>query len=68
VGLVGTSYGRALIVKLSFLTLLLAAGGINFLDAGRGPLGRMVEAELVLAAGFLSTLPPAAFALEYGVP
>lgn len=74
VGLVGTSYGRALIVKLGLLTLLLAAGGINFLDAGRGPLGRMVGAELVLAtgillaAGFLSTLPPAAFALEYGVP
>lgn len=74
VGLVGTSYGRALIVKLGLLTLLLAAGGINFLDGGRGPLGRMAGAELVLAtgillvAGFLSTLPPAEFALEYGVP
>jgi copper transport protein len=74
VGLVGTSYGRALIVKLGLLTLLLAAGGINFLDGGQGPLGRMAGAELVLAtgillvAGFLSTLPPAEFALEYGVP
>jgi copper transport protein len=63
--LVGTSYGRALIMKLGLFVLLLAAGGINFVDRGRGLFGRMVGAELVLAvgiflaAGFLTSLPPA---------
>lgn len=63
--LIVTSYGRALIMKLGMLVLLLAAGGINFIDKGRGPLGRMVGLELILsagifvAAGFLTSLPPA---------
>lgn len=62
--LTGTPYGQALIMKLGLMVLLLAAGGVNFIDRGRGPLGRMVGAELALAsgifiaAGFLSTLPP----------
>lgn len=73
-GLVGTSYGRALIMKLGLMVLLLATGGINLIDKGRGPFGRMVGAELVLAvgifiaAGFLTSLPPAESVLEYGVP
>lgn len=68
--LLGTPYGQALIMKLGLVVLMLAAGGINLLDAGKGPLGRMVGAELVLAigvlvaAGFLTTLPPAG----YGTP
>ncbi len=62
-----TSYGRALIMKLGLVALMLAAGGINLIDSGKGPLGRMVGAELVLAvgvlvaAGFLTTLPPAGY-------
>lgn len=62
--LVGTPYGRALVMKLGLFALLIAAGGINLLDRGEGPLGRMVGAELVLAfglflaAGFLTVLPP----------
>ena len=73
-GLVGTSYGRALIMKLGLMVLLLATGGINLIDKGRGPFGRMVGAELVLAigifiaAGFLTSLPPAESVLEYGAP
>ncbi len=69
-GLVGTPYGRALIMKLGLMVLLLAVGGINFIDKGRGPLGRMVGAELALAvgifvaAGFLTSLPPAGSVLE----
>ncbi|QIN79376.1 hypothetical protein GBA65_13605 [Rubrobacter marinus] len=63
-----TAYGRALIMKLGLVALMLAAGGINLIDNGKGPLGRMVGAELVLAfgvllaAGFLTTLPPASYA------
>jgi copper transport protein len=63
--LIGTAYGRALIMKLGLTVLLLATGGINFVDKGSGPLGRMVGLELVLAggifvaAGFLTSLPPA---------
>ena len=73
-GLVGTSYGRALIMKLGLMVLLLATGGINLIDKGRGPFGRMVGAELALAigifiaAGFLTSLPPAESVLEYGSP
>ena len=65
--LVGTPYGRALVMKLGIVAMMLAAGGINLIDGGRGPLGRMVGAELVLAvgvlvaAGFLTTLPPAGY-------
>ncbi len=63
--LVDSPYGRALIMKLGLLVLLLATGGINLVDKGDGPLGRMVGLELVLAAGifvaagFLTSLPPA---------
>lgn len=62
--LISTAYGRALVMKLGLFALLLAAGGINFLDQGKGPFGRMVGAELLLAfgiflaAGFLTILPP----------
>lgn len=62
--LVSTPYGRALVMKLGLFVLLLAAGGINLIDRGAGPFGRMVGAELVLAfgiflaAGFLTVLPP----------
>lgn len=62
--LVSTPYGRALIMKLGVFVLLLAAGGINLVDKGKGPFGRMVGAELALAfgifvaAGFLTVLPP----------
>ena len=63
--LVGTAYGRALVMKLAMTVLLLAAGGLNYMDEGDGPLGRMVGLELALAggvfvaAGFLTSLPPA---------
>lgn len=63
--LVGTAYGRALLTKLGLLTLVFALGGANFLLRGRGPFGRLVGAELVLAlaifvaTGFLTSLPPA---------
>lgn len=62
--LIGTPYGRAMIMKLGLFVLLLAAGGINLVDRGSGPFGRMLGAELVLAvgifvaAGFLTVLPP----------
>lgn len=65
--LLGTPYGQALIMKLGLFLLVLVAGGINLIDGGKGPLGRMVGAELVLAvcilvaAGFLTTLPPAGY-------
>lgn len=63
--LIGTAYGRALVMKLGLTVFLLAAGGINLIDKGDGPLGRMVGLELVLAAGifvaagFLTSLPDA---------
>lgn len=63
--LIGSPYGRALIMKLGMTVLLLATGGINLIDKGDGPLGRMVGLELVLAAGifvaagFLTSLPQA---------
>lgn len=66
--LMGTAYGRALIMKLGLIVFLLATGGINLIDKGDGPFGRMVGAELVLAvaifvaAGFLTSLPPAGYA------
>jgi putative copper export protein/uncharacterized protein (DUF305 family) len=67
-GLLTTPYGRALMVKLGLAVLLLAAGGVNLLLEGRGPFGRMVGGELILAilifvaTGFLTTLPPASVA------
>ncbi len=63
--LVGTPYGRALLTKLGLLVLLLGIGGTNYFLRGRGPFGRLVGAELVLAlaifvaTGFLTSLPPA---------
>jgi copper transport protein len=63
--LVETSYGRALLVKLGFASLLLAVGGANFLLAGRGSFERLLKAELAVAVGvfaatgFLTSLPPA---------
>ncbi len=66
--LVATPYGRALLVKLGLLTLVLAIGAANFLLHGRKPFGRLVVAELLLAlglfiaTGFLTSLPPASAA------
>jgi copper transport protein len=63
--LLATPYGRALIAKLALLSLLLAAGASNLLLRGRGPFGRLVVLELLLAlalfvaTGFLTSLPPA---------
>jgi copper transport protein len=63
--LVDTPYGRALLVKLGLLVLVLAMGASNFLLGGRGPFGRLIVVELLLAlalfvtTGFLTSLPPA---------
>jgi copper transport protein len=63
--LTDTAYGNALIVKLGLFVVLLAAGAVNLISRGRGPFGRVVRFELVLAicvfvaTGFLTTLPPA---------
>jgi copper transport protein len=63
--LVDTPYGRVLLVKLGLLTLVLAIGACNLLLRGRGPFGRLVVVELLLAlalfvaTGFLTSLPPA---------
>ena len=62
--LLATPYGRALVAKLALLTLLLAVGASNLLLRGRGPFGRLIVAELLLAlgvfvaTGFLTSLPP----------
>jgi copper transport protein len=64
-GLLGTPYGRALMIKLGLAVFLFLAGGTNLLLGGRGPFGRIVSIELILAlcifvaTGFLTTLPPA---------
>ncbi len=63
--LIDTPYGRALSIKLGLLAFLLALGAQNFRLRGRGPFGRFVGAELILAigifvaTGFLTSLPPA---------
>jgi copper transport protein len=63
--LVDTPYGRALLVKLGLLPLVLAIGACNLLLRGRGPFGRLIIVELLLAlglfaaTGFLTSLPPA---------
>lgn len=63
-GLLGTPYGRALLIKLGLAVFLLVAGGTNLVLDGRGPFGRVVGAELLLgvgvfaATGFLTSLPP----------
>jgi copper transport protein len=62
--LLATPYGRALMAKLVLLSLLLAVGASNLLLRGRGPFGRLVFVELLLAlglfvaTGFLTSLPP----------
>jgi copper transport protein len=68
-GVLGTAYGRALMVKLGLAVLLFAAGGVNLVLGGRGPFERVVRLELILAVlifvatGFLTTLPPASVGL-----
>src|SRR5215217_4132855 len=63
-----TPYGRALMAKLVLLSLLVAVGASNLLLRGRGPFGRLVVVELLLAlglfvaTGFLTSLPPASSA------
>ncbi len=63
--LITTAYGRALSVKLGLLVFLLALGAQNLRLRGKGPFGRFVGAELMLAlgifvaTGFLTSLPPA---------
>ncbi len=63
--LVDTPYGRALLVKLGLLVFVLAIGVCNLLLRGRGPFGRLIIVELLLAlglfvaTGFLTSLPPA---------
>ncbi len=62
--LVSTAYGRALIMKVGLVSIMLPMGAINMMDRGGGPFERMVYAELALAflvfaaTGFLTTLPP----------
>lgn len=62
--LVDTPYGRALLVKLGLLVFVLTIGAANFLLRGRGPFGRLVAVELLLAfglfiaTGFLTSIPP----------
>lgn len=62
--LIGTPYGRALIMKLGLVSFMLPIGLINLLDKGRDPFSSMVVLELILAfgvfaaTGFLSSLPP----------
>lgn len=62
--LMGTLYGRALIMKLGLVIFMLLVGTINLMDRGSYPFGRMVGAELVLvfavfvATGFLTSITP----------
>ena len=55
-------------MKLVVLSLLLAVGASNLLQRGRGPFGRLLVVELLLAlglfvaTGFLTSLPPASSA------
>jgi copper transport protein len=64
--LIGTPYGRALVVKLVLVAFVLVLGGTNFMVGGRKPFERLVVVELGLAlgafvaTGFLTSLPPAA--------
>jgi len=59
-----TPYGRALVMKLGMVALMLPIGAINLIDSGRDPFDRMVGAELLLAfgvfvaTGFLTSVPP----------
>lgn len=60
-----TDYGRSLLTKLLLLLPLLGLGGYNLLRRGKGTFRRAVAVELALmvgiflAAGFLSSIPPA---------
>jgi copper transport protein len=61
-----TPYGRALILKLFLVFVMLVIGAMNLIDRGRNEsFGHLVGFELALAAGvfvatgFLTTLPPA---------
>ena len=62
--LVEAPYGRALLMKLSFVALMLPIGLINLLDSDRESFSSMVVLELILAfgvftaTGFLTSLPP----------
>jgi copper transport protein len=62
--LLGTPYGLALAAKLALLSLLLGVGASNLLLRGRGPFGRLLVVELLLAlgvfvaTGFLTSMPP----------
>ena len=62
--MVATPYGLALATKLALLALLLIVGAANLLLRGRGPFGRLLVVELLLAlglfaaTGFLTSLPP----------
>lgn len=62
--LIGSPYGRALIMKLGLVLIMLPVGAINMMDRGKDPFGRMVGAELALvfavfiATGFLTSIPP----------
>jgi uncharacterized protein (DUF305 family)/putative copper export protein len=62
--LIGTPYGRALIMKLGLVAFVLAMGAMNLIGRGQGPFGRRVGAEFLLAlgvfvaTGFLTSLPP----------
>ncbi len=64
--LIGTPYGRALLIKLGMLVLVLATGGINLMLEGREPFERLIWIELILALGIfvatgvLTSLPPPA--------
>jgi copper transport protein len=63
--LIETPYGQVLILKLGILIFLLMLGAQNLMLQGKGPFGRLVGAELILAlgifaaTGLLTTLPPA---------
>lgn len=63
--LAGTAYGRALLVKLALLVPVLALGFYHLRQGGRRPPGRLIRLEAVfmlgvlMAAGLLTTLPPA---------
>lgn len=67
--LLSTAYGRALLVKLILLMPLLALGARNLRKRGRGPLfgsvalAGLLMALVFLAAGVLSSLPPASVEL-----
>lgn len=62
--LISTPCGRALIMKLGLVSVMLPIGFINLIDSGRDPFSSMVVMELILAfgvfatTGSLTSLPP----------